>query len=343
MIHQITITPIGGNNHTTRLSGKYFDTKLKQNVTLISPYGVVVGRPLTSNETEWKAWFNETTKKFVLTWDDANENDKDIAKFAAALKKHDSIVCEGNYNLNVGQFTLTDSRQAHLDKVSAIKARGQVFNIVNNMKASEMVDVSFFAGRSPVRKTAEEIFAELLDFQDGALMQNPAKFIADWRMHDRSHIVYAKKAEILGIIVKDNQTLKLNGEIIGSSTDDVVAYLKANEPMYEYVKKEVAEKDTLPVGVNKDAIVSSIVGKEQVEDVAIFKGETPESKAQRKSERDAAEIKHDDLLIELKKEARELGVTGYQSPFIKIETLQKKIAEKRIEMQKEKSASLQPA
>jgi len=343
MIHQLTVTPIGAGDHSTRIGGSYFDKKLKQNVTLISPFGVVIGRPLTTNETEWKFWFGEANKKFVLTWDDASETDKGIAKFADALKKHDAIVCEGNYNLGVANFTLSDSRQVHLDRVSLIKARGLAFNLLNNMKSSELVDVAFFAGRSPVRKTTEEIFVELCDFQEGIIMQNPSKFLREWRMEDRSHIVYAKKAEKLGVIVNDNGTLKINGEIIGASTDDVVAYLKTNTPMYEYVKKEVGERDTLPVGVNRDITVSEILNKEQPEDKPLTTRQSPETKAQKKADDKGEALAKADRLMELKAKARELGVTGYQSPFIKIETLEKKIHDKEIENQKARDKKLQPA
>lgn len=335
MIHQVTVTAAGGINHSTRLSGKYFDTKLKQQITLTIPYGVAIGRPLTSNESEFKYWFNETNKKFVLTWDDANETDKGIAKFAEALKKHDAIACEGNYNLNVALFSLSDSRQIHIDRVSAIKAKGQAFNLVNNMKESEMIDVAFFAGRNPVRKTTEEIFAELCDFNDGAIMQNPAKFLADWKMQDRSHIVYARKSEVLGIIVKDNGALKLNGEIIGSTTDDVVAYLKTNEKMYEYVKAQVGEKDFLPVGANTDRTVSSVIGRENKGEAA-YERKNPADTAQKKSDNKSEALKEEDELKELKLEARQLGIVGFQSPYIKAETLRKKIQDKKNELEKAK-------
>lgn len=338
MIHQITVTPISGNNHTTRLSGRFFDTKSKQNIVLTSPYGVAIGRELTPSETEFKFWFNETTKKLVITWDDTKESDKSIGKFVDALKKHDSIACEGNYNLNFAQFTISDSRQAHLDKVSLIKARGQVFNLVNNMKESEMIDVAFFSGRSPVRKTTEEIFAELCDFQDGILMQNPVKFLNDWRMTDRSHIIYARKAEALKIVINDGGTLKINGEIIGSTTDDVVAYLKTNEKMYDYVKKEVGEKDFLPIGANKDNVVSKVIGKEQEDEKPLTNRKDPSEVAQGKADRKEADMKEDDELKALKMQARELGIMGFQSPYIKAETLRKKIEEKKLENQKKELA-----
>jgi len=340
MVHQITITPLGEGTHTTRLGGRYFDTKLKQYVTLTIPYGIATGRALTPNEKEWKHWFNTASKSFVIAWDDANPKDKDTMRFAEALKKHDQIQCAGNYNLASAQFALTDSREIQLTRASNIKSMGQAFNLLNNMKESALVSAAFFVGVNPVGKTTEDIFIELCDFQDGVVMANAAEFLKNWSSPDSSHVVYANKAQKLGIIVNDSGTLKLNDEIIGSDTDDIVAYLKTNTDMYNFLKKSVEEKDTLPLGSTKDGIVSEVMNNTQKEVAALTNKQNPQDVAQKKADKKVEATKEADELSALKKEAQSLKVKGWQSPFVKAETLKIKIQEKKNELEKEKLAAV---
>lgn len=314
MIHSITLSPIESGNHSTFVDGKYYDKEKGQTITLLNNYGVVTSdRVLAANETVWIQWFKTNAPTFVLTWDDEKENGKKIAEWVKYLKRHDNIKCDGNTNaVKAPQFKLVDSRQVYVERADAIKTKLAVGNLINNMRASQLMEVAYFTGANPIGKTTEQIFAELCDFDLGKCMVNPARFLAEWKAPDRSHTVYAKKAVTLEIIKLDNGVYKFNNASIGGTHDEIVVFLKNNPDLYDnYIKKQVQAEDRLPVSINEDILVSDILDKKpKTESTSTKKTETEKAngRAERKVEATAQEDERQKLIGEMK----QLGVPGAQ-------------------------------
>src|SRR3990167_6798252 len=152
MIQEITIRPIGGGERmTTLFSWKYFDKEKNQNITIANVggtrYVAIVDRPLTDTEKLFKVWFGENQRDITLRWDD--EKDKKTGEAITAIQRHPQVQTPGQENpnrLGTPLFEFIDSRKQSTQKVLALKEKGVVFNMTNNMTIDELMDISFFVG-----------------------------------------------------------------------------------------------------------------------------------------------------------------------------------------------------
>lgn len=319
------------------LDGKYYDKETGQTITLLTNWGVAIEKAPGLNEVKWIQWFKPSSPSFVITWDDKLETGAKIANFVKYLKRHSSVKCEGNANCVTGpQFKLTDSRQVHVERAEGIKTKLSVGNLIKGMKTSEMMDVAYLVGANPTGKTTEQIFVELCDFDLGKCMVNPTKFLADWNLSDRSLTVYARKAVELKVITMDNQVYKFNNTTIGGTMDEIVLFLKNNPETFDsYIRKQIDDRDQLPVAVSEDVLVSDIIDKKQSKPAGL--PNTRKTEGEKETNRAVANKAKEDL--EQKRqaligEAKLLGVKGAQMANKggwSIEALEKKIAEKKKE------------
>lgn len=336
MINSVTLSLIDAGNHSTMLDGKYYDKETGQTVTLLTNWGVALEKAPGINEVKWIQWFKPTAPSLVITWDDKLETGAKIANFVKYLKRHSSVRCDGNTNCTAGpQFKLTDSRQVHIERADIIITKNIVATMILELKASQMMQVAFLTGSNPVGKTTEQIFTELCDFDMGKCMMAPSKFLLDWKAADRSLTVYARKAVELGVITKDNNVYKFNNTTIGGTSDEIVLFLKNNPEVFNnYIKKQVDEKDQLPIAVAEDAIVGDLLGKKVkpagLPNNRMTDGEKASNRAVATKEKEDFEQKRQALIGE----AKLLGVKGVQMADKggwSIEALEKKIAAKKAE------------
>ncbi len=338
MIHSVTLSLIDAGNHSTMLDGKYFDKETGQTITLLTNWGVAIEKAPGLNEQKWIQWFKPNTPTLPITWDDTKENGPKIANFVKYLKRHSSVKCDGNTNCVSGpQFKLTDSRQVHVERAEGIKTKLTVGNLIKGMKTSEMMDVAYLVGANPTGKTTEQIFVELCDFDLGKCMVNPTKFLSDWNLSDRSLTVYARKAVELKVITMDNQVYKFNNTTIGGTMDEIVLFLKNNPETFDsYIRKQIDDRDLLPVAVSEDVLVSDIIDKKakvkapELPNNRMTDGEKASNRAVANKAKEDLEQKRQALIGE----AKLLGVKGAQMADKggwSIEALEKKIAEKKKE------------
>jgi hypothetical protein len=315
MINSVKISPIDVGNHSTMIDGKYFDKKSGQNITLLTHWGIAIDRPLAQNEQKWIEWFKPNKQSVDFTWDDKTEVGKKIEKWISYLQRHSLIKVDGNDNaVNNPQFKLVDSREVHIESSQDIRKKLTVGNLVMEMLTSEMMQAAFLMGANPVGKTTEQIFSELCEFNIGKCMERADKFLSDWNAPDRKFVVYAQKAIDFKIISLENGIYKLNNTTIGAGIDDIVLYLKNNPDTYNnYVKKQVDEKDVLPVSVSEDVKVSFIIDKTKLPEPSMPNNrknvtEKLNDKAQRETLSKEQEDKRQQLIGELKR----LKVPGCQ-------------------------------
>lgn len=312
----------GTHTMTTRFSGKYFDKERGQNIHLVglggNKYGVAIDRDPTKTETAFSKWFGANNRDFNLIW---NDEDKKTSEFVAALQRHTQVHTEGWTNPNrqgTPQFIFIDKRKQNDLKVAKLKEKAIVFNMMNNMRIGEFMNVAFFVGHNPVGKSFEETFVTLLDFDTdengnpkGILMKNPSSFLADWASPDQNFTVTIRKAIDLKIISTRGGKYYVNTEIVGDSADGVIAYMKVNDKLYEYVQRQVSERDILPLDINRGNIKVSdatIEPKEQKEKKIITLGDKADKRVEKEADSTA---EHDEKAI-LKAKMKKYGMKGWQ-------------------------------
>lgn len=334
MIQEVIIRPaIENYKTTTRFTGKYFDTDKRVQTIVLDDgggrYRVIYDREPQATERPMAKWFNENQRDITIRWDDS---DRKTGEAVDAIQRHPQVHTEGHTNPNrqgTPQFEFIDKRKQTALKVSKLKEKAMVFNMVNNMDVQEMMDICFFVGHNPVGKTFEDSFVTLLDYTDGILMKNPEQFLIDWKSPDKSITVIVRKAIDLHIISTKDGKFYVNTEIVGDSYDGVIAYMKVNDNLYEYVKRNVSERDTLPLDVNKGTMKVSGAAPEPKE-YATKKVKPLGDRADEKVEKNKENVAEFDERVKLKAEMKSLGIPGYQvSDAWTIGKIQEKIAAKR--------------
>ena len=343
MRQEITIRPVPANSNTsTLLTGKYIDSEKGNTVILLDNgsgrYSVIYNREPVATERMFKKWFDKNSRDLTITWDDSTDQGKLTGDFANALQRHTQIQTEGFHNPNrqgTPQFDFLDKRKQTARKVESLKEKNEVFNMVNNLPVSEMIDICFFVGHNPVNKTFEDSFVTLLDFNDGILMKNPIQFMKDWGGEDKSITVIVRKAIDLKIVTSKEGKFYVNTEIVGDSYEGVIAYMKVNDKLFDFVKRNVEEKDTLPLDVSNG---SAIVSKSSPEPKGARKVhvKTDAKKADDKLKKEAAKTADHDERVILKAKMKALGIPGGQlSDAWAIEKIKEKIYNKEQENKKQ--------
>ena len=361
MIQEISIKRLfseevkkGEGDCTTPLTGRYFDINLNQNITLLTSYKVVYDRlDLLPHETMWTKLYRSANDEFILQWDntpigetetelkESKQKIKDKEEWVARLLQHCQIQNPENKNIQGSpKFILIDKRKKDINEFTLNNNKVAVFNMIKNMETDELMDVAFFSMMNPSKERLStlQIFNRLCDLNTGILQKDAEKFLIDWRMPDATYQKVIRKAILLDVITSDKGIFKINNDIIGSGIDDLVAYMKSNTKIYDYIKSEVAAKDTLPYDVSEIKKVSDILcEKDVVKELKVDgRTKTDSQKADFKANRDKELTSDADELAKLKIRMREIGLKGFNSPFIKLETARMKVMEREIELSKEK-------
>lgn len=351
MIQEILIKRIADGDCVTPLTGKYFDKNHNRNVNLLTSYKVAYDRELLPHETLWQFLFRKGVSEFKFAWNSTPTGNtpaeiekskldiKDKEEWVARLLQHPDVQNPENTNIQgIPHFILIDKRKKDINDFSVNNNKVAVFNMVKNMETDELMDVAFFCMMNPAKERLStlQIFNRLCDLNMGLLMSDAGKFLADWRMPDASYQKVIRKAILLNVITSDKGIFKINNDIIGSGVDDLVAYMKSNTKIYEFVKSEVAAKDTLPYDVSEIKIVAEVLGEDNTIKSEIKKDlrtKTATEKADDLIERNIEKTGDADALAKAKIKMRELGLKGWQNPYIKLETALQKIMEAESKLQ----------
>ncbi len=277
------------------LQGCYLHKTLKRMVYLTRGGDVVRDRDLLPTERVENIGFTQAKTEHVIEWDvDMNSPEgrsrsgKDTA-IKLFFEEHPHIEIVGGVNKFMQQdfFTFENINDITERSVTEIKEKIRIANIIQSYDYATQKDVSFAFGGNPTDMTQAEVFVDLLHGDTGRAILNWSTFEKKWNPElnkDIPYVVIAKKAIAFGVIETRNNNYVLGQEIVGAGDnfDSVVGYLKVSPARFEYVKHEVQLRD-MPKEVKK-ASLADAEGKGKI------------------SER----------LTELRKEAKELGLKGWQ-------------------------------
>ena len=221
-------------------------------------------------------------------------------------------------------YKLFDKQIIASKNIDTRKLKRKAEDIIDSMKATQLEEMALNIG---VNVNANRNPQMLLDEVYRVMEANPKKFIEIYENKDREIISIYHKAKSLGIITQDflTQTYSFGGITLGVGEQASIEFLIEKRQMAYVIKQqcEVTDKGTAksmafadkPEDVEKKALLARIAELE-----AQAKGSTSADKLE-----DAVTEDHE--MIELRKEAEELGVKGYALPSIKKETLKAKVEE----------------
>lgn len=309
MTNELSIRCTYGTNVDILLKGKFYDKATRKPIVLLNNYKVAIDRPLAAHEKEFTHKFTKQSREFKFQWE---SSDAEKSEFAKWLKQHPYVSHAENKNKDATTyFALTDKSRQDEIQYEQENAKVVVYQMVKNMPSTELVEVAFFNLINPSRLTTMQLFNQLCGLNEGILMQNPLKFLAEWKMPDRSMRVVIRKAIMLNLIESQDGIFLINKSPIGN-VENLVVYLNDNDKYYDYLKKEVAMKDTLPYDVTSNVSVEDALGKAKAKerkDTTL----SSEAKAENKEVRDQKKREDYDQAQQQKNRLRELKVAGWQA------------------------------
>ncbi len=309
-MNKLIIRKTFGTKVDVPLKGAFYDTVDKKDITLLSDYGVAIGRDLAGKEKAFRFVFSEFNTEFLFQWDDKDEKRAAFAKF---LKRHPLINHPDNENKgDTIYFELVDESRADQIQYQSENSKVVVYQQVKDMDALTLMEVAYFSLMdNPSKLEGIQLFNKLCGLDNGILMKDPNKFLTEWKMPDSTLKVVLKKAIILKIITSKDGLYEINNSPIGS-LDNLMVHLKSDKKYYEYLKAEVAKKDTLPYGVTENISVSEMLEKEKPKEKK-DRTLSQDIKDTNKAERDKKKLEADDRAATQKSRLRELKVNGWQA------------------------------
>lgn len=334
MTNELNIRCTHGTDTFVPLIGKFTDKQSRKKIILLANFGVLIDQEPTASQIVFKHNFSKNNPVFSFKWD-SDDNSK--AEFAKWLKKHPHINHADNLNKDPQTyFVLEDKSRQDEIQFAKESAKVALYNLVNNMDATELMEVSYFSMINPKGKSALNLFNELCGLNDGHLMQDdmPVKFISEWKQSDSSKKKVIRKAVLLDKIKTEAGVFYMNNTPIGS-IDNLYAYFNENAEQFNYLKKEVSEIDVLPYGLAENMSVKAAITTEKVtekKDRTMSAVKKDENKAEREAKAHAETERKNIQVARLK----DLGVKGWQASGAWSE-------EKRLEKIAEADKTLVPA
>lgn len=207
----------------------------------------------TSNMSEIEYKFNNEKKEDgELT----TQSDKIIKNQIEWFKRDERFTVNGKrteYTKGTPIFNVREEENTVLSNIADFQKKLLVANKINNMPFGQKRDLSFYYGESPKGMTELELLVHLAGWDDGICMQDALidDFILVWGKdldNDLEMKVIIRKAIELGVFTnqaKDGKDFFYYGqEFIGNQFEDLLAYCKREEKIYEqHILRNVEKED----------------------------------------------------------------------------------------------------
>lgn len=312
MQNELTIRCTHGTDTHVPLIGKFTDKQSRKKIILLSNFGVLIDQEPTASQIVFKYSISKNNPVFSFKWD---STDTAKAEFAKWLKKHPHINHADNLNKDAQTyFVLEDKTRQDEILIATESAKHALWFMIHNMDLKQLMDVAYMGQMDPAGKSATNIFNELVGWDNGILMANPMKFLADKKLPDYGKKVIIRKAVMLGVIKTQETDGKsifiINNTPVGS-VENLLVYFNENPEQYKYIQQEVAGTDILPYGITENISVEEAISsvKKERKDTTLSAAKKEENKATREATQHDNEARKNIQVARLK----ELGVGGWQA------------------------------
>jgi hypothetical protein len=159
----------------------------------------------------------------------------------------------------MAMFDVIDEQIAVASRLEEWDIKRRVANFLSEADLTQLRDICYYYGRSPIGKTKGQICLEMADYTEGELFKrendqadyNYRGFVLNWidgEDPDREFVINCRKAISLRIVTEvpkgGNISYYLGTQFIGVSFMDVVGFFKKEERLYnEYVIRGIRERD----------------------------------------------------------------------------------------------------
>jgi len=233
-------------NGNISIVGSYKDKKSDKEVFLISG-GKKVVNVLDPADKIYSHVF-ESGMPLELSYDPDDFKDQMILDF---WKNHPLIETDGyeNQNLVMTEFELEIKDEIILHQYNYLIDSIKCVADVIAMSEQQRRDLTFALGYDPRDMSDKEVFLELIGTELDGYAIDDMDLVHNFlsiKGKEKIATVYANKAVVYGIVRQEGSVFKIAGRNAGTSTDEVISFLLADNDVFEnYVKPEVdkAEKN----------------------------------------------------------------------------------------------------
>ncbi len=180
---------------------------------------------------------------------------KSIVKW---LKEHPLVVTEGFDNPNRSgepKFTLIIEHEKIDQDFANLRAQLTVISRITDMNDEELIDMAYALGGNPSKQDEKAIALSLIGSSlngiavstlksDGKSGLERAIEYFKMKKYESEALIYAKKAILNNIIIKEGTGYKVGNTHLGSTVAEIVAVFRTDADLFEgYVKREVDKID----------------------------------------------------------------------------------------------------
>lgn len=231
-------------NGNISVVGSYMDKRSDKEVFLIGG-GKKVVNALEEKDRVFTHVF-ENGMPLELSYDQEDFKDQMVIDF---WKNHPLVETDGynNQNLVMTEFELEIKDEIISFQYNLLISEIKCIADVIAMTEQQRRDLTFALGYDPREMTDKEVFVNLIGIDlDGYAIED-MELVDNYlaiKGKEKTATVYANKAIVYGVVRKEGSVFKIAGRNAGTSVDEVISFLLADNDVFEnYVKPEVDKFD----------------------------------------------------------------------------------------------------
>ncbi len=235
------------STYETKLMCSFFDKRIGRTVFLTVQDEIYEKTP-TDNDILKSYKFDKNVPQYVFLVDSELKNFEKPRNIIKYLERDPKVYCEHlpDKQLITPLFELVNVTKLAKMKFEQTKLKHEVLSNLFELSDSELENVMYRHGISTVNKEKYELFNELADWNNGAIMRidkfanKPKEYLDNLENADNKILSVVNKAIDKGIIEKEGVLYYLDKDVIGGGIPELVLYFKNNKTIFEnYLVVEV--------------------------------------------------------------------------------------------------------
>lgn len=253
----LVLTPYGLSSSGVMLfQFSYYDAKRRKQVSLLTngtiyEGALAFGKDSASQRQEKKTFFDAKNTRYTLEYDSDDKNSMEYQEAKFILNHPNVENKSGKQSENYSGkpiWSVELIQQSIENSYNFLVKRLDVTNQFLAMDPLDWRECSFRFGVNPTGMGPHEVASVLVDQKLGEIIKSEAscdefiKWKKEFNKDDPK--TAAEKAALLGIIKRDNETYKFDGNPIGRTIDEVSAALSADRTTLRQVIMDIESGDS---------------------------------------------------------------------------------------------------